>query len=117
MSTMTLLMKKQVIMDHVSLMSVESHVSTHSLSDVTSDSDALNVDNDIVGEKSSHHGPVSSDEGGVARKYSLSDVTSDSDALNVDNNIVGEKSSHHGPVASDERGVTCKYSLTELRHK
>ena len=59
MSTITLLVKNQVIMDHVSLMSVEQHVSTHSLSDVTSDSDAPKVNKDIVSEKASHHGPVS----------------------------------------------------------
>ena len=60
------------------------------LSDVTSDSNALNVDNDIVVKKPSHHGPCLSDGRGVARKYLLSDVTSDSDALNVDNDIVSK---------------------------
>ena len=39
----------------------------YSLSDVTSDSDALNVDNTILGENASHHEPVPSDERGVAR--------------------------------------------------
>ena len=42
------------------------------LSDVASDSGALNVDNDIVGVAPSHHGPGASNECGVARKYPLS---------------------------------------------
>ena len=63
----------------------------YSLSDVPSDSDALNVDYDIPGKNIGHYEPVLSDERRVARKYSLSDDTSDSDALNVDNNIVGKK--------------------------
>ena len=41
----------------------------YSLSHVASDSDALNVDNNIVGDKGSHHGLGLSDERGVARKY------------------------------------------------
>ena len=73
------------------------------LSDVTSDSNALNVDNDIVVKKPCHHGPCLSDGRGVARKYLLSDVTSDSDALNVDNDIISEISSQHGPCLSDGR--------------
>ena len=43
-------------------------------SDVASDSDALNVDNDIVDVPLSHHRPGASNECGVARKYPLSDV-------------------------------------------
>ena len=75
MATMKLLEKKQVIMDDIS---VEREVARkYSLSDVTSDSDALNVNKNIVGEKPCHHGPFSLDQRGVARKYSLSEVTSD----------------------------------------
>ena len=60
------------------------------LSDVASDSDALNVDNDIARETEVIMGHSLSDERGVARKYPLSDVAGDRDALNVDNDIVRE---------------------------
>ena len=68
----------------------------------------MNVDNDIFGEKLSHHGPCLPDERRVARKYSLSDITRKSDAGNVDNGFVGEKPSHHSPYFSDKRGVARK---------
>ena len=84
------------------------------LHDVASDSDALNVDNDIVGKKLSHHSPVLSDKRGVAHKYSLHDVASDSDALNVDNDIVGDKASYHERYLSDKRGVARKYLLSDV---
>ena len=76
----------------LSVVSMWSVVSTqYSLSDVTNDSGALNVDNDIVGDQASHHGLCLSDERRVARNYSLNDVASDSNALNGDNDIIGEK--------------------------
>ena len=96
----------------LSVVSMWSVVSTqYSLSDVTNDSGALNVDNDIVGDQASHHGLCLSDERRVARNYSLNDVASDSNALNGDNDIIGEKPSHHGPVLSYERGVARKCSM------
>ena len=64
MSTMTLLVKKPS--HHGPCLSDERGVARkYLLSDVTSDSNTLNVDNDIVSEISSHHGPCLSDERGV----------------------------------------------------
>ena len=71
------------------------------LSDVASDSDTLNVDNDIVGETLSRHEPDLSDSHGRARKYRLSDVASDSDAEIVNNDIVSKTPSRHEPDLSD----------------
>ena len=80
-------------------------VSKYPLSDVRSDSDALNVDNDIVSKTPSHHEPDLSDQHGVVSKYPLSDIPTVSDPLNVDNYIVGETSSQHGPDHSDQHGL------------
>ena len=58
MSTMTLLVKEAS--HHGSCLSDKRGVARkYSLSDVTSDSDAPNVNKDIVSKKASHHGPVS----------------------------------------------------------
>ena len=68
----------------------------YSLSDVASDSDALDVDNDIVGRTPSFLRPGPSDESLAAREYLRMAVASDSGALNIDDDIVNETPSHHG---------------------
>ena len=60
LSTMTLLVKHQVIMSQTSRISM-GWISNYPLSDIASDSDTLNVANDIVGETPSHHKPDLSD--------------------------------------------------------
>ena len=68
----------------------------YSLSDVASDSEALDVDNDIVGRTPSFLRPGPSGESVVTRKYPRIAVASGSVALNIDNDRVGETPSHHG---------------------